>query len=132
MHRMPTTHRRQLPAVDWQEFKRKICVMLTSAKHHRTIGLAKKLFHEIADLVNDRGAMAGMGSRMAGMLSRMRIIVGSFHRRRHLMLAKGSFFTFVSAGELALADACSPLALIQRSKSCHLVNAAAVAPWAVA
>jgi hypothetical protein len=31
--------------------------MLNSATHPRTVRLAKKIFHEIAGFVNDRGAM---------------------------------------------------------------------------
>lgn len=42
---------------DREEFRRKSGVMLICAKHHRTQGKGKVIFHEIAALVNDRGAM---------------------------------------------------------------------------
>ena len=48
---------RGLAAKDRDEFLRKVRIMLNSALHERTRGLARKVFHEIAGLVNDRGAM---------------------------------------------------------------------------
>lgn len=42
---------------DREEFRRKSRVMITSAGHQRTRGLARKIFHEIAGFVNDFGAM---------------------------------------------------------------------------
>lgn len=42
---------------DREEFTRKVRVMVNSATHESTAPLAKKIFHEIAGFVNDRGAM---------------------------------------------------------------------------
>lgn len=47
-----------LPRDNKNEFARKVNVMLNSAKHQATIGFAKKMFHEIAGMVNDFGDMA--------------------------------------------------------------------------
>lgn len=42
---------------DREEFRRKSGAMMICAKHPRTRGKGKVIFHEIAGLVNDRGAM---------------------------------------------------------------------------
>jgi len=48
---------RDLPRKDRDEFLRKVRVMLNSATHPRTRGFARKVYGEIAGLVNDRGPM---------------------------------------------------------------------------
>lgn len=40
-----------------ENFLRKVALVLSSAKHERTISFAKKVYHEIAGMVNDFGAM---------------------------------------------------------------------------
>lgn len=46
-----------LAADNRTEFLRKVRVVLNSAKHPKTLGLARKIYFEIAGLVNDRGDM---------------------------------------------------------------------------
>lgn len=47
-----------LPAANRTEFLRKVNIVVNSARHDRTRGLAKKVFHEVAGYVNDFGDMA--------------------------------------------------------------------------